>query len=523
MFSLLVLLAVQQTGPVMPVGVSEHLGDLNLSIQRSLQMGDFAVAETLFASWPTGKLTYSADQLPVEFARAGEAASALVAEASGGRVQFERGSSPRVKFTFAALPPEGPKEPVWKDGSVLAEVATTDRDGTPANPRSIVWGMAKAMAFAAGLDVTTRRRSLMGTVIYAKSVADPAHSQREQSILTQIEDVRLALAKAVKGRVRLAPAIPDVTVTPDTVELGTVTQGDRKEFSLTITNRGNAPALIEIETTCSCIIAQPSLVLAAGESVTQKPRFDSADYKGRLDKHLYVLSNSPENPRRTVLMRGMVVPEIRFLAPNGSRSVFGAAGDGLYEVEVPETGTSSLDLLFFGTNAAVELVDVQLGNQGASAEFVPFTGSVDDPLLGAGVRTGSKIVVALPESWPFGVSWLRVVGVTNSRRTPSVEMTLQIRRGIAASPQSMYFGDAKVGKQSERSAMIEHGAKSFEITKVEATGGVTASVEKVDGRRYKIIGRVLPAQAGPISGAITISTNSAVQPTVTIPVGGQAE
>jgi hypothetical protein len=180
--------------------------------------------------------------------------------------------------------------------------------------------------------------------------------------------------------------------------------------------------------------------------------------------------------------------------------------------------------LIYGTNNPVELLDIQLGNPSANAQIVPFNGSIDDPLIGTAVRSGSKVMVKVPDSWPFGISWLRVVGVTNSRRKPSVEMTLQVRKGIAVSPQSIFFGSAKVGAESVGMVMVEHASKGFSIEKVEAADGFLATVEKADasGFRHKVTVRHAPKQAGQISGVITLTTNSAIQPTITIPIGGQA-
>ena len=524
MLPLLALLVLQQPGPVLPVGAAPHLASLNLDIQRKLSEGDFAGAQSRIAVWPSGTITFSANGLPSSYSDSPSLASALVKQASGSRVDFSAGSDPAVVFTFGALPPEGPKDPVFRDGAVHMEVPITDRDGKPANPRSVTWSLAKGMAFAAGLDVSTRFRSLMGAVIYTRSVADPTYSPREQALLNQIEDVRIELEKAIRAKTRLTPAIPVISVTPDTVDFGTVTQGDRKEFSITIRNTGNAAAMIEIETTCACIIAQPSFVLGAGETITQRPRYDSTDYQGQLDKHLYVLSNSPSSPRSTVVMRGMIVPGARFVAPSGSRALQGVSGDGLHEVEVSEDGPTTLDVLFYGSTSPVELLDVQLGNPSATAQIVPFTGSVDDPMLGPRTRTGSKVMITVPPTWPTGISWLRIVGVTTSRRRPSVEMTLQIRKGIAASPQSIYFGDAKVGQTSERTVAIEHLSRPFSITKIEAPAGIEATVKKLDeqGKRYQVTARVRPTDAGPITGVITLTTDSAKQPTLTIPLGGQA-
>ena len=204
----------------------------------------------------------------------------------------------------------------------------------------------------------------------------------------------------------------------------------------------------------------------------------------------------------------------------------------------PTTGARSTPIfqttsyVFENADQAASLFNLQtygyvytrIGNPTVSAQLFPFSGSVQDPLIGTAVRSGSKVTLSLPESWPFGVNWLRVVGVTNSRRRPSVEMTLQVRKGIAASPQSMYFGDAKVGQESERSVLVTHGSKPFTITKIEASEGISARFEKADetGRSYKVSARVRPPAAGQISGFITLTTNSPVQPTITVPIGGQA-
>ena len=525
MLSVIVFLALQQSGPALPVGVAPHLADLSLQIQRELESGNFPAAEKLMGDWPAGTLGYSATGLPTQFSDAGDQAAKLVGQALTGRIKFEPASNPKVLFTFVDMPPEGPAEPLWKDGKVHLAIPIRNRDGEPANTRSIIWSMAKGMAYAAGLDITTKRRSLMAPVIYAKSVADPSFSDKEKSILVRIEEVRNKLESLVRAKTRVTPAEPTVKASPGLVDLGTVVQGDKKEFEITLTNTGNAPAEIEIETTCACLIAQPSLTLAPGESVTQHPRFDSSDYQGPLEKHMFVLSNSPKNPRYTIVMKGNIVPEVRFLAPKGARAVHEATGmASLNEVEAAERGPSTFELYFYGTGEALELVDVQLGNKLASVSAVPFTGHVDDPVLGPSNRTGTKAVVEIPESWPFGVSWLRIVGVTTSKRRPSVEMTLQIRKGITVSPQTLYFGDVKVGTPSERSAVVDHLSKPFKISKVTVSDGYSVRLEELQnsGKRYKVTVTAMPKAAGPMSGTVELTTDSPAQPLIRIPIGGQA-
>ncbi len=526
MLSLLILLAAQQSGPAMPVGVAPHLSATSLAIQRSLQDGKFELAAETLKAWPAGKLTYKVAGLPPTYADAGKAAAAMIEEASQGKVTFAEGEGPRVLFTFVPMPLVGPAEPEWRNGRVEMAVPITDRGGDAAHERSVIWSLAKGMAYAAGLDHTTRRRSVMGPVAFTKSLSPITFSLPEQRQFAKLFEVYQELKRAVEGKTRLVPAMPRIEVEPDLVDMGSIIQGDHKEFAVTIKNTGNAPASIEIETTCSCLIATPTLQLAPGASVTVTPRFDSTDYQGQIEKHLYVLSNSLENPRETVVLRAAIAPEIRFLPPPGANSVRSVGiGADLIEVEIPDAGDAKTELTFYGTKSPVELIDVQLGSPLASATVVPFEGSIDDPLFGTAVRKGAKVMLGLPANWPFGISWLRIVGVTDSKRKPVVEMTLQIRKGIGVSPQSAYFGDARVGEVSERVVMVEHRSKPFKIIKVTTDDGLSATVTPVgeSGASYRLVIRATPRSVGAISGSVQLSTDSAAQPIVVVPVGGRAK
>jgi hypothetical protein len=523
MLTLVAALAVQSPGPTLPVGIAPHLAGVSLAVERSLEAGDFNGARAALAKWPHGTLTYEVDGLPPRYSSAPSKAAELVSEASGGNVHFVQGASPTVVFRFVQMPPDGPAEPVWSDGRATLQVPVTDRSGDEANIRSIVWSLAKGMAYAAGLDTTTRRRSLMGPVSYVKSLSDPVFSLREQSLFQQFEEVRQALENAMASKTRLKPALPDLSISSEEVDLGRIVQGDLKPFKLTLKNSGNADAKVEIETTCSCLIATPSFVVAAGQSVELEPTFDSADYRGPLEKHLFVLSNSALAPRKTVVLKADVMPEFYFTAP-GAKSVHGGAGnDDISEIEVPDLGPTTIDLVFYGSVEPVALNDVQLGNPTATVNVVPFEGNVQDPIAGSVRRKGSKAIIGLPADWPFGTTWLRIVGVTDSKRKPLAEMTIQIRKGIVVTPQSAYFGDAVVGKQMERIVTLEHASRPFKILGIDASDGLIAKAEPMGDRKYRISITLTPAAPGQISGNLKVRTDSKSQPAITIAIGGSAK
>lgn len=517
--------AVLQAGPVLPVGVAPHIARANFEIQQALSVGDFAAAERGLAQWPSSRVTYSLEGLPERYAAMPEKAAQMVAEAAKG-LSFVKGSPANVVFTFGPLPAEGPPEPVWKNGRVEMMIPITSRNGDPANERSILWSLAKGMGYAAGLDISTRRRSVMSEVVYAASVADPAFAIRELAILEHVSATRAALAKAAADKQRITVSAPKLTVSPSVVEMGKMMRGELREFTVAIKNVGNAPAVVEIETTCSCIITTPNFTLPAGEEMVISPKFNSSDYEGHLERQLLVLSNAPEGPRQSIVLKALIMPEVRFLPPKEARPIRGTgASNEISELEISDTGTSQIELLFFGTVADLEIIDLQVGNPSASTRVVPFSGVVDDPMFGSSSKTGSKVLIDIPADWPYGVSWLRVVGLTSSRTSPAVEMTLQLRRGISASPQNVFFGGAKVGEPSERVIYVEHLSKPFRIEKVEADNGISATAEAVEGsdKRYRLRVKVTPTAAGPISGTVRVHTNSSRQPVLAVSVGGHAE
>nr|MBA3726236.1 DUF1573 domain-containing protein [Armatimonadota bacterium] len=317
--SLLLAVAGGDIGPTLPPRTSTHIHRVNIEVQRLLSESKFGDAGAKLREWPLGEIGYRA---PDAYADVVEEAAEIWSQATEGKARFVSKSEPLVRFAFAERPVDGVLL-TWKDGRIEATVPVFAEDGKPASRRSMVWNAAKAFGYALGLAPTTRRRHLMGPVAYRpdgpqdpKLVPDIA----EISHLSSLLQAREALSRAVASRSKLTPAQPVIALDKESLDGGMVTQGTKVEFSLTISNKGNVPALLDLESTCACIIALARPEIAPGDSFDVKIVLDTADYRGALDKHLYIHTNDPAEPTRTLEMHVVSVPEYRVL-PEGIQTV----------------------------------------------------------------------------------------------------------------------------------------------------------------------------------------------------------
>lgn len=97
-----------------------------------------------------------------------------------------------------------------------------------------------------------------------------------------------------------------------THDFGDIRQGDKKEFTFTLSNAGKSDLIIRnVRSSCGCTAVAPATkVIAAGKSAPIKVTFDSRGKRGRQSKTITVITNDPKNP--TTLLRissNISVPE----------------------------------------------------------------------------------------------------------------------------------------------------------------------------------------------------------------------
>ncbi len=85
-------------------------------------------------------------------------------------------------------------------------------------------------------------------------------------------------------------------------DFGDMRQGDKKEYTFELVNKGKRDLLIRnVRSSCGCTAVSPSKnVIAPGETAPIKVVFDSTGKKGRQSKTVTVITNDPKNSTSTL-------------------------------------------------------------------------------------------------------------------------------------------------------------------------------------------------------------------------------
>ena len=96
-----------------------------------------------------------------------------------------------------------------------------------------------------------------------------------------------------------APVVAFNTLSYD---FGNIKQGEKKEYTFELTNKGKRELVIRnIRSSCGCTAVSPSKnVIAPGEMAPVKVVFDSTGKKGRQSKSVTVITNDPKNSTSTL-------------------------------------------------------------------------------------------------------------------------------------------------------------------------------------------------------------------------------
>lgn len=95
---------------------------------------------------------------------------------------------------------------------------------------------------------------------------------------------------------------PIVSFNEKSYDFGDMVQGDKKDYTFTITNKGKSDLIIRrVRTSCGCTAVAPaSKIIAGGESAPVKVTFNSRGKRGRQSKSITVITNDPKTPTITL-------------------------------------------------------------------------------------------------------------------------------------------------------------------------------------------------------------------------------
>lgn len=101
---------------------------------------------------------------------------------------------------------------------------------------------------------------------------------------------------------------PNLSVSPEIWNFGTIIEGDTADRIFLIKNTGNAELTINnVRPSCGCTAVLLSAKdIAPGQAAELKVSFNSTGYRSNFEKYVYLTSNDPDEPSRTITIKGSV-------------------------------------------------------------------------------------------------------------------------------------------------------------------------------------------------------------------------
>jgi len=322
--------------------------------------------------------------------------------------------------------------------------------------------------------------------------------------------VTLAATAAVIG----AADGPKLMVPEKIRDMGKVAQGEVLNVDFAVVNEGDETLEIKaVRPTCGCTVADFDREIAPGKTGYIKARLDTRDFSGPISKSILVMTNDPQDPTRTLVIKTVVHPYVQVLPRALVR--FNAIQHEPMEQKI--TVVAGEEDKNFKVNSVKSSVPFLL----ASVRPVPA-----DQLLAGKSPQQYEITLTMKENPPVGpVNTVLEIETNHPKaKTVPVKVFGVVRALLHVTPSQIQFGAVEAKKQPGRNVIVinnRSGGVTVTVTNAAvndpAFDAEVVVIEK--GRRYQVTVTVNPdASAGPRDAVLTLKTSDPEFPTVEVPV-----
>jgi hypothetical protein len=303
-------------------------------------------------------------------------------------------------------------------------------------------------------------------------------------------------------------AQPGLSVTPVSFAYGSVTDGQTKSQTFTLTNTGTASLTISQLSVSGTGYSLSGLVtpstIAAGASATFSATF-APTTAGSLPGTITIASNAPTSPS-TVALTGTGIAGTVILSANPTSLVFGNINAGA-------TSSKSVVLTNTGTgNVTISQVTVSAKDVTTSGVTTPVTLTPGQTqTLNVAFKPTAQETVSGNITLTNSQGGTTVVGITGTGLQAAISLT----------PSSANLGSVTVGSSNTQTFQISNtGNAALTITQATAAGtgfsvsGLTLPLSINPGLTSTFNAKFQPAAAGAASGSITLASNAPTSPSV---------
>lgn len=307
---------------------------------------------------------------------------------------------------------------------------------------------------------------------------------------------------------------PALVVPAKILDAGTVSQGVVVDAVFDLVNEGDGALSIKaVRPTCGCTVADYDKQIAPGATGHVSAKLDTKDFSGPISKSILVMSDDPQSPTVTLVIKADVRPYVEILPRPLVR----------FNAVMHEPLNQTFIVAGADPSEKFEVKSV--------TSNVPFIATsvrklADEELVAGKSKTQYEVTLSLTEAAPVGPINAVLMVNTDVKEAPKVPVKVYgvVRALIHVTPTQVQFGSVQASTRPGRNLIVVNNRTDG--TKVQVTGATvddTAFDARVttieEGRRYQVT-VVIKADADPGSrdATLTLSTDDNDYPTVTVPV-----
>lgn len=307
---------------------------------------------------------------------------------------------------------------------------------------------------------------------------------------------------------------PVLEVPSKIIDAGVVSQGVIVDAVFDLVNEGDATLIVKaVRPTCGCTVAEFDKEIAPGATGKIKAKLDTKDFSGPISKSILVMTNDPQNPTVTLVIKANIRPYVEIL-PRPLIRFNAVLNEPMNQTFIVAGADPEKSLKVRSVDSSVPFIETSVRQLEG------------EELVKGKSKSQYEVTLSLRNDAPIGPVNAVLSVNTDIKEAPTVPVKVYgvVRALIHVTPSQVQFGSVEAKARPGRNLIVVNNRTDG--TRVEITGasvddpGFDAQVTTIEeGRRYQVT-VVVKADADPGSrdATLTLSTTDEVFPTVTVPV-----
>jgi hypothetical protein len=307
---------------------------------------------------------------------------------------------------------------------------------------------------------------------------------------------------------------PALVVPSKIVDIGTVSQGVTVDAVFDLVNEGDAKLVIKaVRPTCGCTVADFDSEIAPGATGKIKAKLDTKDFAGPISKSILVMSDDPQDPTVTLVIKADIRPFIEIL-PRPLIRFNAVLHEPMNQTFIVVGADPEKTVKVKSVESSVPFIKTEVRQLG------------EDELVKGKSKSQYEVTLSLADDTPVGPVNAVLSVNTDLKEAPTVPVKVYgvVRALIHVTPTQVQFGSVESKTRPGRNLIVVNNRTDG--ARIEVTGATVddpafaAQVTTIEeGRRYQVTVTVkADADPGTRDATLTLATTDKDFPTVTVPV-----